>query len=183
MRHGSALGTVPPPLLNPTTPASSAGLQTYPVLFPERRLGLLGAPHLTMPSPPPWHPNPPPPQGSNLFYFRSAAARRPLGVVPLERASIAAERLLLPPGPGAPPRGLYTLQVALAPEAAARHPHAAYLLAAPSPELQARGILGGRGRGARFEQCRGRAGAGAGRRAPYLAGAHVPAQACSRPNP
>ena len=74
--------------------------------------------------------------GSNLFYFRGATASRPLGVIPLDRCLVAAEQLLVPLGLGAVPRALHTLQVALPPEAAARHAHAAYLLAAPSPELQ-----------------------------------------------
>jgi hypothetical protein len=77
------------------------------------------------------------PQGANLFYFRRAGAARPLGVVPLERCFVAAEQLFVPPAPGAALRVLHTLQIALPPDVAARSPHAAYLLAAPTPELQA----------------------------------------------
>jgi hypothetical protein len=86
---------------------------------------------------------PSPPQGSNLFYFRGASAARPLGVIPLEGAAVAAEQLLVPRGGGGgggrAPRALHTLQIAPPSGPGAPQPrHRAYLLAAPSPELQAR---------------------------------------------
>ena len=76
-------------------------------------------------------------QGSNLFYFRSAGASAPLGVVPLEGAVVASEQLLVPPASGSAPRALHTLQLALPADTQARRK--AYLLAASSEQLQVRG--------------------------------------------
>jgi hypothetical protein len=74
-----------------------------------------------------------------LFYFQGTRTRKPLGVIPLEGALVAAEQLLVPSGrESAPPRALHTLQVALPSGCGGAEElgDAAYLLAAPSPELQ-----------------------------------------------
>lgn len=75
-------------------------------------------------------------KGPTLFYFASASSRAPLGSIPLEGALVAAEQLLVPSARRAPPRALHTLQIALSPWPGAPATRRAYLLAAPSPQLQ-----------------------------------------------